>query len=109
MTTTNDYLALLSKNPCGHIRQLLRDKTGNAAWADEFCDGLVHRLSLQSELEKQPRRQINTWLLEDHLWQVNLCPVRDNGWNVIHSGDLLADLVTALANHGKMWAEKTKP
>lgn len=51
MTTTAEYLALLAMEPCGHIRQLLRDKTGNAVWADEFCDGLLERLEPLHVLE----------------------------------------------------------
>lgn len=103
MTSTREYLALLGADPCGHIRKLLRDTTGNQQWADEFCDGLVHRLSLQDELERCSQHKVNTWLLDVPQWQVNVCAPKSNGWNVTHTGDLLADLVTALKKQGKMW------
>lgn len=100
MTSTSEYLALLSKTPCGHIRQLLRDTTRNAVWADEFCDGLVHRLSLQNELERVGGMKINTWLLPEHNWQVNTSPKGEQGWSIVTGDDLLANLVSQLKRYG---------
>lgn len=101
MTSTREYLALLGSNPCGHIRKLLRDATGNQQWADEFCDGLVHRLSLQDALDRFGEGKVNTWLIEDRKWQVNVCPPKSNGWGVTIGDDLLADLVTMLKSRSK--------
>lgn len=97
MTTTAEYLALLG--PSGQAREFMRKAKGGGDWVDDFCDGLIHRLSLQTELERAGKVRSNTWLIEGHKWQVNTSPQGQEGWTIVIGDDLLADLVSSLKRH----------
>ena len=96
MTSTRDYLKMLA--PDGDARQFFKKAApGSESWVDDFCSGLVERLSLQDRLEALPPSNVNLWLLVGTgKWQVNVNVGKSGGWRVETGDDLLLHLVNRL-------------
>lgn len=96
MTTTKEYQAMLA--PDGQARQFFKKAApGSEAWVDDFCDGLLERLSLQDRLEALPPCNVNLWLLVGKgKWQVNVDVDKTGSWGCETGDDLLAHLVNRL-------------
>lgn len=93
---TRDYIKLFSAD--GGARAAFKKASpGAEAWVDDFCDGLVERLSLQDRLEEKPQANVNLWLLvNEGRWQVNVDVRAEHAWNVETGDDLLLNLVNRL-------------
>jgi len=96
MTTTKEYQAMLAQD--GAARQFFKKAApGSEQWVDEFCNGLLERLSLQDRLEARAKADVNLWFLHDTgKWQVNVDIGKTGGWLVSTGQDMLAELVKTL-------------